>query len=191
MDEDDAQGNAKVAEAIRKALGAERRADSGLAVHDSLRCEHGRQAGRAAGLETIVPNTPRTLRGVMPVLTSQIITALASSSEDMRTIASRALGDIVRKLGDSVLNDMVPFLQRGLGSGDENMREGVCLGLAEMIGCATKEQVEDNIPKLLPAVREALCDESGEVRRHAAAAFRSSTEWSGVPPPTSCSRSPC
>ena len=173
MDEDDAQGNAKVAEAIRKALGAERRA-SILASLYMIRCDvnMGVRQGALQVWKTIVPNTPRTLREVMPVLTSQIITALASSSEDMRTIASRALGDIVRKLGDSVLNDMVPFLQRGLGSGDENMREGVCLGLAEMIGCATKEQVEDNIPKLLPAVREALCDESGEVRRHAAAAFQ-------------------
>ena len=120
----------------------------------------------------MVPNTPRTLREVMPTLTNQIVAGLASTNDDMRTVASRALGDVVRKLGDSVMREMVPFLEEGLRSGDENMREGVCLGLSEMMSCATKMQVEDNISKLVPAVREALCDDLANVRQHAAAAFQ-------------------
>jgi vesicle coat complex subunit len=79
----------------------------------------------------------------------------------------------VKKLGDSVIREMVPCLEKGLESSDENLREGAMLGLSEMIHAATKEQVEENAAKLVPAVREGLCDDSAMVRRSAATAFQS------------------
>lgn len=59
-------------------------------------------------------------------------------------VAGRALGDVVRKLGDRVLPEMIPVLNDGLSlSHPPEMRQGVCLGLAEVLACATKKQLED------------------------------------------------
>lgn len=89
-----------------------------------------------------------------------------------RTVASRALGDVVKKLGERVLPEMVPFLRRGLDpSNSTDMRQGVCLGLAEVLHCASKRQIEDYLEELMETVQEALCDAEACVREHAAEAF--------------------
>ena len=59
----------------------------------------------------MVPNTPRTLREILPVVITQIIDALSSASGERRAVAGRALGDVVKKLGERVLPEMVPFLR--------------------------------------------------------------------------------
>ena len=43
-------------------------------------------------------------------------------------------------------------------------RQGVCLGLGEVIGASTRKQIEDFLVVLIPAVQDALCDPAPEVR---------------------------
>src|SRR3546814_1571950 len=52
------------------------------------------------------------------------------------------------------------------------MRQGVCLGLSEIMACATKKQIEAFLDTLVPAVQDALCDASPDVREQAATAFQ-------------------
>ena len=100
-------------------------------------------------------------------------------SQDLRVVAGRSLGELVRKLGDRVLPTVVPLLQAqlttttGAGEGDEAeaMRQGVCLGLVEILAAASKTQVETYIGTLVPALQTALCDGSEEVRALAAKGF--------------------
>ena len=61
--------------------------------------------------KTLVPNTPRTLREILSTLIAQIIDALSSAVGERRSVAGRALGDVVKKLGERVLPEMVPFLR--------------------------------------------------------------------------------
>ena len=87
-------------------------------------------------------------------------------------VAGRSLGELVRKLGDRVLPTVVPLLQAQLttvnttstatgtgagtgGEGDEAeaMRQGVCLGLVEILAAASKAQVETYIGTLVPALQ--------------------------------------
>jgi hypothetical protein len=71
-----------------------------------------RQAASKVWKET-VQNTPRTLREVLPALMASAVAALAEAGDDAgerRSVAARCLGDVVRKLGERVLPDVVPML---------------------------------------------------------------------------------
>ena len=97
-----------------------------------------------------------------------IIRSLASSSYERRQVAGRTLGELVRKLGESVLSEIIPILEEGLESQEADMRQGVCIGLSEVMSTAGKVQVIDYVDSIIPAVRKALVDESSDVREAAA-----------------------
>lgn len=89
------------------------------------------------------------------------------------------MGDIVKKLGERVLPAVVPTLRevlslsllfaimlslsspmllcicfmQGLKSSSAEKRQGVCLGLSEVIGSSTKRQLEDFLGLLIEAVQ--------------------------------------
>ena len=122
--------------------------------------------------KSIVSNGPRTLREIMPELLNQLMEKLSSESEDLRGVAGRALGDVVKKMGDKVLPSVIPHLESGLESEDAGLRQGVCLGLTEILSSASKSQIEQYIDTLNPALQRALCDTSDVVRHQAAVAFQ-------------------
>jgi len=57
-------------------------------------------------------------------------------------VAARTLGDLVRKLGERVLPEIIPILERGLDSDKSDERQGVCIGLSEIVSSTSKEQVK-------------------------------------------------
>jgi len=122
--------------------------------------------------KTVVPNSPKMLTHVLPQLMQRVIACLASSSEDARHSASRCLGELVRKLGDRVLHNIVPILQGGLQPDKaEATRQGVMLGLSEILTCAPRSQLQEYFQEVIPTVRIALCDSSEDVREAAGRAF--------------------
>ena len=81
----------------------------------------------------VVYNTARTIREVLPTLIQLILQNLASEFDEKRQIASRTLGDLVKKLGERILPKLMPILNKGLESDSEEQRQGVCIGLTEVI----------------------------------------------------------
>ncbi len=59
----------------------------------------------------MVPNTGRALREILTTLIAQVVNFLASDNPDNVSLASRCLGDIVKKLGERVLPEIVPTLR--------------------------------------------------------------------------------
>jgi len=59
----------------------------------------------------------------------------------VRQVAARTLGDIVRKLGEKVLPELIPILERGLDSDDSDRRQGVCVGLSEIMSSTSRDHV--------------------------------------------------
>ena len=100
------EGNATLnaARAMAAVLGMERR-NAILATLYLLRSDTSSGVRQCAlqVWKTMVPNTPRTVREILPVVVAQVVEALASGNLDKRTVAGRALGDVVKKLGESVL----------------------------------------------------------------------------------------
>eukprot|EP00753_Platysulcus_tardus_P005743 PLAT13672.1.p1 GENE.PLAT13672.1~~PLAT13672.1.p1 ORF type:complete len:1322 (+),score=843.05 PLAT13672.1:114-3968(+) len=161
-----------VTEAIVEVLGRETR-DRLLAALYLTRSDGSAIVRQSTMLvwKSLVMNTPRTLREILPALMQSCIAALAGDDGDMRAVAGRALGEVVRKLGERVLADIVPILRDGLQAEDGETRQGVCLGLSEVIDAASRRQLDDYLDVLLPAVQAALCDALPDVREAAAQAF--------------------
>merc|ERR1719481_1718215 len=123
--------------------------------------------------KVIVTNTPRTLREILPTLFNLLLGCLASSNYDKRQVAARTLGDLVRKLGERVLPEIIPILEKGLDSEDKDKRQGVCVGLSEIMSSTSRDMVLTFVDSLVPTVRKALCDSDPAVREAAAKTFDS------------------
>ena len=114
--------------------------------------------------KTLVTNTPKTLTELLPALMSLVIQGLATGDDDRGQMAARCLGELVRKMGDRVLAQILPILKSGMKSEESSTRAGVCNGLREVMENSTRHQLAEHLAELLPAVQEALCDEDPEVR---------------------------
>ncbi|XP_076020781.1 stalled ribosome sensor GCN1 [Genypterus blacodes] len=170
--EDDNFGTAASNKAIISALGGERRNRvlSGLYMGRSDTQLVVRQASLHVW-KIVVSNTPRTLREILPTLFTLLLGFLASTWSDKRTIAARTLGDLVRKLGEKILPEIIPILEDGLRSDKSDERQGVCIGLSEIMKSTSKDAVLVFSESLVPTVRKALCDPLEEVREAAAKTF--------------------
>lgn len=123
--------------------------------------------------KVVVTNTARTLREILPTLIHLLLGCLASNSHDKRKVAARTLGDLVRKLGERVLPEVIPMLEHGTGSESTKERQGVCIGLSEIIQQTSREHVLLYMESLLPTVQNSLCDRDPDVRAAAALTFDS------------------
>ena len=79
----------------------------------------------------------------------------------------------MRKLGERVLPEVIPMLEKGLRSESYQEREGVCIGLSEIVKETSKEYMLLYANSLLPTIRLALCDTEKDVRAAAAQTFDS------------------
>lgn len=172
--EDDNFGTEQSHTAIIRFLGAERRNRvlAGLYMGRSDVALMVRQAALHVW-KVVVTNTPRTLREILPTLFGLLLGCLASTSHDKRQVAGRTLGDLVRKLGERVLPEIIPILERGLNSDQADQRQGVCIGLSEIMESTSKDMVLSFVNSLVPTVRKALSDPLPEVRKAAAKTFDS------------------
>ncbi|KAG9284337.1 hypothetical protein G9A89_007492, partial [Geosiphon pyriformis] len=171
-DEDETGGTEASRKALLEVLGKERR-DRVLAALYIVRQDVSgilRQASLHVW-KAIVSNTPRTIKDILLVMMGMIIQNLAAPSYERRQVAARTLGELVRKLGEGVLTEIIPILEKGLESTEAETRQGVCVGLNEIMSTASRLHIIEYVDSLVPAVRRALVDESGEVREAAAQAF--------------------
>ena len=68
-------------------------------------------------------------------------------------LLSRTLGDLVRKLGEKILPEIIPILEKGLESERDDERQGVCIGLSEIMASTSKDMVMAFVENLVPTLR--------------------------------------
>ena len=123
--------------------------------------------------KSVVQSQSRTLKAILPVLMDTLIRCLSDPIEEKQYVAGKAMGEMVSKLGDRVLPEVIPILQLGLDSDSELKRSGVSLGLSEVIDNCQKQQIYTHIEDVVATIRKGLCDEARSVRASAALAFDS------------------
>lgn len=119
----------------------------------------------------VVSNTPRTLREVTKILFEMVVDSLASTCDERQQMGARCLGELVRKMGDKVINDILPVLDANQKSEEVAKRVGVAIALHEIIGNMSKEVTNHYLGAIVAPVRRAICDESELVREAAADTF--------------------
>jgi hypothetical protein len=172
--DDEGKGSAEVMRQIVTILGVEAR-DEVMGGLYMLRCDPSAIVRQCAlqVWKSVVPNTPRMLREILPTLLLRVVELLSSEESDQQGTAARLLGDVVRKLGDRVMPEVIPILQKGLEPGnDAETRAGVCVGLTEVLRVTTKANLEGYVDTLIQTVQTALTDESSVVRMAAATTFQ-------------------
>jgi len=172
VDEDDNFGSETGLQAVTHSLGRDRRDRvlSGLYMGRSDIAATVRQSALHVW-KTIISNTPRTLREILHTLFTLLLGCLASANFDKRQIAARTLGDLVRKLGERVLPEIIPILEKGLDSPHSDERQGVCIGLSEIMTACSRDYIIAFSNTIIPTVRRALLDPLPEVRQSAAKTF--------------------
>jgi hypothetical protein len=161
-------------QSLLEVLGAERR-DKVLSALYICRCDTSGQVKSAAlGVWKALVASPRTLKDMVPTLSQLIIRRLGSTNMEQKVIASNALGDLIKKAGESVLSTLLPLLQDGLeASPDVDVKQGICIALRELITAASPDALEDYETILIATIRVALVDHDDDVREAAAEAFDS------------------
>ncbi|KAE8335069.1 hypothetical protein BDV24DRAFT_14814 [Aspergillus arachidicola] len=159
-------------QSLLEILGEERR-NRVLSALFICRCDtSGLVKSAAMGVWKALVASPKTLKDMVPTLSQLIIRRLGSSNMEQKVIASNALGDLIKKAGETVLSSLLPSLEEGLQtSPDVDVKQGICIALRELITSATAEALEDYEKVLISTVRVALVDNDEDVREAAAEAF--------------------
>lgn len=171
-EEEDEEEAAHAGQSLLEVLGEERR-NKVLSSLFICRCDtSGLVKSAAMGVWKALVSSPKTLKDMVPTLSQLVIRRLGSSNMEHKVIASNALGDLIRKSGESVLSTLLPSLEEGLRtSPDVDVRQGICIALRELIVSASADALEDYEKILISTVRVALVDNDEDVREAAADAF--------------------
>lgn len=170
--EDQSEYSGAVNKQLVEILGSERR-DRVLALLFICRSDTSVLVRNAAIdiWKSLVANTPRTVKEILPTLTNIIIRRLANPDESQRQIAAQTLGELVRRVGGNALPQLLPTLEESLQTSDSDAKQGICIAVHELIESTPENLIYEYQDIFVNIIRSALVDASPDVRESAAHAF--------------------
>ena len=134
-------------------------------LHRGLRDRGGdtkTRAARIVGSMAALIGEPKDLAPYVPLLLPEVETALVDPLPEVRATSARALGSLLRGMGEAHFADLLPRLLAGLtAEGASVERSGSAQGLAEVLAVLGPAHVDALLPRVLagcgsrsPAARE-------------------------------------
>ncbi|KAG7193940.1 translational activator of GCN4 [Scheffersomyces spartinae] len=122
--------------------------------------------------KALVANTPKTVKEILPTLTTIIVRKLALEDESQRTIAAQTLGEMVKRVGGNALTQLLPTLEHSIvNSNDDATKQGICIALTELIKSSNTDTIVEFQDVFIKIIRVALTEHARGVREAAAGAF--------------------
>jgi hypothetical protein len=121
--------------------------------------------------KVVVPNTPRVVRDIMSTLFTMLLKCLASSSQERQQTAAPCLGEVVRKMGERLLSNILPVLKENLETEHVEQRVGVAEALNEVLQNCSRESIATLAGEIMVILNKCLTDSSSSVRNSAAPPF--------------------
>ncbi|ODV58740.1 Gcn1p [Ascoidea rubescens DSM 1968] len=121
--------------------------------------------------KSLVYNTPRTLKEILPTIISLTICRLADDSGDLRETAARSLADLTRRVGSLILQELLPIYEKSSSRDDSDVKQGICIALRELIQTSDLEVVSQYQESFITIIRDCLIDNDDDVRSSAGLAF--------------------
>jgi hypothetical protein len=90
------------------------------------------------------------------------------------------VGELCRKNGDRIFNELIPILQKAIASPDARTKEGACLAFADVMAASSRDIIEDHEDAIITAIRTALVDSESSVRTAAARTFDAMQHYMGA-----------
>lgn len=128
-------------------------------------------AVRQAALDTwlnLIQNTPRAVKLILPTLVLMLVKRLGDEDDELQSNAARALAELVRRVSSALKNILPTFLDL---LNDRDARQGICLGLVELIPATPMQALQDHESDLMHLVRTCLQDSNNNVREAATRAL--------------------
>lgn len=117
---------------------------------------------------TLVSNTPRTVKDILPILTQMVVKRLSDNEEEIRSNAARALGELVRRVSGALVQ-LLPTFDQLLA--DPDAKEGICIGISELVEATPVDVLREHEPQLTKIIRSCLTDLNDSIREAASQAF--------------------
>ncbi|KAI6201623.1 TOG domain-containing protein [Aphelenchoides besseyi] len=170
--EDDTFGMESVNKTIVRYVGQKAR-DRIIVSLYMARFDAGVQVRQAAShvWKLVVSNTPRTVKDSLPALFDLIVYCVSTSTEDRRTMAVECLGEVIRKLGERIMESLMPEVQAALEDERLEHRRGAMEALSVIIVNASSETFDNYNKLIIKAFRRTLCDRDHHLRQIAGEAF--------------------
>ncbi|ODO11508.1 hypothetical protein I350_00288 [Cryptococcus amylolentus CBS 6273] len=130
--------------------------------------------------KALVQNTPRTTRDILGILMETLMSLLGSAHVEQQETASRTLGELCRKNGERIFGEIIPILQKAVGSPDVRVKEGACLAFADVMASTNKEIISQHEDAIIASIRAALVDPEQAVRIAAAKTFDAAQHYMGA-----------
>lgn len=116
----------------------------------------------------LIQNTPRAVKLILPTLVLMLVKSLGDDEEELQSNAARALAELVRRVSDALRLILPTFLEN---LSDPDARQGICLGLVELIPATQVQALQEHEQEVMHLVRTCLQDSDNSVREAATRAL--------------------
>ncbi|KAI6171348.1 TOG domain-containing protein [Aphelenchoides bicaudatus] len=172
--EDDTFGLQAVDKTIVKYVGQKLR-DRILISLYMARFDAGVQVRQAAShvWKLIVSNTPRTVKELLSELFELVVYCVSTSTDDRRYMATMCLEEVVRKMGERIMEALMPEVEKALDSEKTvDHRRGAIEALSVMITSTPSSEVFEQFNELIVRIfRASLCASDLRLRQASGETF--------------------